>query len=131
MKMCSDSPHNAISVFVQGVKEFSIALLRAVTPDGMSLYKIFGSGDESRGKEVIREISEHPELSGGNRSCACKLLSMTDTADPNEKIVVIKRAATVEDDVRDYKRSFRVHFGDGNCVLTVEPVESKWERIVG
>lgn len=129
-KACSDTPQNAISTFLQGIKEFSIALLRAVTPEGVSLYKIFGNGDERRGQEVVRQMSANPAVIGERSGCSCGLLSMADTADPDEKIVVIKRMVSIGDDDLYYKKSFRVRFDPhGNCILAVEPVKDGWERM--
>ena len=130
LKRCSDTPQDAISTFLQGIKEFSLTLLRAVTPEGLSLYKIFGGNDERRGKEVVRQISANPAVIGERGGCSCSLLSMTNTADPDEKIVAVKRMVSVGDDDFYYKRSFRVRFDSrGNCILAVEPVSQKWERM--
>jgi len=130
VKQCSDSPRNAISIFLQGIKELSLSLLNAVTHEEDSLYGIFGNRDESRGKEVVRQIAANPEVSGANGSCACSFLSIADTDNPNAKIVWVKRIVTADDDsVHNYKRSFRVRFEPhSHCILSVEPIESKWER---
>lgn len=129
IKQCSDTPQNAISVFLQGIKEFSFALLEAMTPEGSSLYEIFGNNDKRRGREVVRQISANPEVVEEGGSCACSLLNMTDTPDPDVKVAVVKRAVMVGDDPRDYKRSFRVRFeSNGNCILQIDPMEQKWER---
>ena len=130
-KKCSDTPRGAIHTFFQGIRDFSIGLLRAVTPEGSSLYGIFGNNDERRGKEVLRQIIAHPEVAGEGGSCACSLLDTVNTPDPFVKIVVVKRVVTVGDDLHDYKRRFLVrfdHYG-GNCILSIEPIDPKWERI--
>lgn len=128
-KQCSDTPKNAISVFLQGIKEFSLALLEATTPEGSSLYGIFGNNDTSRGKEVIRQISANPEVVEEGGSCMCSLLNMTDTSDPNVKMTTIKREVVVGEELRDYKRAFRVRFEPrGNCILQIDPIGQKWER---
>lgn len=133
VKQCSDTPKNAINIFLQGIKEFSLSLLRAVTPEGSSLYGIFGNNDEERGQEVIRQMAAHPINPKEGGSCVCSVLSMTDSDEPQTKVVVVKRVVmTADGDLEDYKRSFRVHFeGHGNCILHIDPVESKWERILG
>ena len=129
-KRCSDTPANAVSAFIQGIRELSLALLRAVTPEGSSLYGIFGNNDEQRGERIIRQMVAHPEDPTEGGSCTCSVLGVTDTADPQVKIVVIKRATMVGDDFRDYKRSFRVRFEElGNCILNIDPIEQRWERI--
>lgn len=131
-KQCSDTAQNAISVFLQGIKELSIALLRAATPEGTSLYGVFGNNDERRGEEVILQMAAHPVNPKEGRSCYCSVLSMIDTTDPHIKIVVVKRTVTADEDMHDYKRTFRVRFQEnGNCILNIDPVEQKWERIVG
>lgn len=129
VKQCSDTPQNAISMFLQGIKEFSLALLEAVTPEGSSLYGIFGDNDKRRGKEVIRQISANPEVVEEGGSCTCSLLNMTDTSDPNVKMATIKREVVVGEELRDYKRAFRVRFEPrGNCILQIDPIGQKWER---
>lgn len=128
-KQCSDTPRNAITIFMQGLKEFSLALLNMVTHEKTSLREIFGGGDAQRGAEVVRQIAANPEVSGESGSCACSFLSMTDTDDPNRKIVWIKRVITVDDDVRNYRRSFNVQFEThSNCILAINPIDTKWER---
>ena len=126
-KQCSDTPRNAISVFLQGIREFSLALLEAMTPDGSSLYGVFGNNDVRRGREVVRQISANPEVVEEGGSCACSLLSMSDTRDQNMKIVSVKRSVMVGDDLRNYKRAFRVRFEpSGNCILQIDPLDQKW-----
>lgn len=132
IKQCSRSPHDAVHMFFSAVREFSFTILNALIPDESSLKKVFGNNDEHRGSETIHQVLAHPEIRGEGQSCACTLSSMTDTADPNEKIIVVKRTATVEDDVRDYRRAFRVRFEpNGNCILSITPIDSKWERVAG
>lgn len=129
-KQCSDTPRDAISTLLRGITEFSLSLLRAVLPEGISLYGVFGNNDAQRGKEVVRQISANPEVSGESGSCTCSLLSIADTADPNEKIVVVKREVVVGDELHTYKRAFRARFEAlGNCILAIDPVDSRWERI--
>ena len=129
VKKCSDTPQNAISVFLQGIKEFSLTLLEAVTPEGSSLYGIFGNNDRQRGREVVRQISANPEVVEEGGSCSCSLLSVKNAGDPNEKIVEVKRDVVVGNDLRNYKRAFFVRFEpNGNCILQVDPIGQKWER---
>lgn len=131
VKHCGDTPKNAVGVFLQGIKEFSLALLEAVTPDGSSLYGIFGNNDKSRGKEVVRQISANPEVVEEGGSCSCSLLSVKNTGDPNEKIVEVKRDIVVGDGLHNYKRAFRVRFEPrGNCIVRIDLIDQKWERIV-
>lgn len=130
-KQCSDTQRNAITLFMQGLKEFSLALLNMVTHEETSLKEIFGGGDAQRGAEVVRQIVANPEVSGESGSCACSFLSMTDTDDPDRKIVWVKRVIAGDDDVHDYKRSFNVQFEThSNCILAIDPIDTKWERII-
>ena len=131
VKQCSDTQQNAISVFLQGIADFAFAPLLAMIPEESSLYGVFGNNDARRGREVVRQISANPEVVEEGGSCACSLLSITDTADPHEKTVEVKRLVVVDDDLRSYKRAFRVRFQqDGNCILQINPTSQKWERIV-
>lgn len=132
IEKCSNSPKNSVTVFLRGMSEFSLGLLRSVTPKGSSLWKVFGDGNEKRGEAVVRELIKHPELTDGTKGCLCSLLQMQNTADPHEKIVTIKRI-TFDDDDRehDYRRSFLVRFDSdgGNCITRIDAVEKKWVRI--
>lgn len=127
-KQCSDTPQKAVSIFLQGIEESNIALLDSVTLDGSSLYGIFGNNDKRQGREVIRQISANPEVVEEGGSCTCSLLYMIDTPDTNVKIAAVKRIVIVSDDLRDYKRPFRVRLSNGNCILQVDPIDQKWER---
>ncbi|MFZ2167829.1 MAG: hypothetical protein WAV50_03080 [Minisyncoccia bacterium] len=129
-KQCSETQSGAIRTFIQGIGEFNLALLKAVTPDGTSLYEIFGNNDIKKGRELVRELSAHPEVSGADGSCTCSLLSFVDTVDPEEKIATVQRAVMVGDDLRNYTRAFRVRFDpQGNCILSISPLDSKWKRL--
>ena len=130
VKQCSDTPQNAISMFLEGIRWSNKTLLEAATPDGSSLYRIFGNNDEKRGKEVVRRIVANPEVVEEGGSCSCSPLSVKDTDDPNEKIVEVKRDVFVGDDLRNYKRAFRTRFEPkGNCILQIDLIDKKWERM--
>ncbi|MCR4333685.1 MAG: hypothetical protein NUV60_01530 [Patescibacteria group bacterium] len=128
--VCSDTPKNAVTTFLLGFREFSLSLLKSVVPENVSLWAVFGNNNEERGQEVVKQITAHPEIAGANRSCSCSLYSITDTKDPQEKVVVIKRVSLIEDDVREYTRAFSVRFVSGsNCIISVDSIDTKWERM--
>ena len=100
IKKCSDTPEKSASTFLEGAAEFSITLLKAVTLPGVSLWAIFGAGDVHRGKELIKQLTTHPEVPEADRDCVCSLLAINDTPDPQEKIVVIRRETLIGDEER-------------------------------
>jgi len=128
---CTDSPKSTVAAFVQGIADFHLRLIESMT-EGGSVLEAFGNGDKRRGKKVIDELLAHPELLDGKKGCACKELRTQDTADPKEKIVVMKRTVLVDnddDEMRDYQRAFLVRFGSGNCVLWITPIDPHWVRL--
>ena len=128
IKQCSDTPHSAVVGWFHGIAERSMDILRALIPDGASVFGVF---DEKRGQEIVRQILANP-ISGESGGCACTLLSIIDDAsDPRVKIVTVKRVLIDDDDdQRSYKRAFRVRFDyHGNCILSIISIDSKWERI--
>lgn len=129
-RQCSDTPRSALGKFFQGIAEVNFGLIGEAILDGISVWRVFGDSDGRRGKEVVRQIAANPEIASEDGSCDCSLLSMTDTSDPDVKLVVVKRTVMVQDDARDYKRAFHVRFEPrGNCILTVDSIDTKWERM--
>jgi|SRR3989344_352231 len=128
-KQCSDTPHSAVRTFIEGIREFSLALLSAVVPDEISTIGVFARGNRALGEIVVHQILEDPEVAG-EKGCVCSLLSVTDTADPQKKVVVIKREVVVGNGVHNYKWAFTVSFSSpGNCILSIDRIDQKWERI--
>lgn len=129
-KECSGEQRNALTMFLQGMAELDLSLMREAVAEGMSLFGVFGDSDARRGREVVRQIAANPAVVGEGGSCTCSLLDMSDTADPNVKIIRLKRLVTVGDDLREYKRTFRVRFAPhGNCILTIDSVDTEWIRM--
>ena len=128
-KQCGNTPRRAASTLLQGVGEMSIGLLRSVIAKGASLFGIFGNGDdEELGRKVVARIVANPAVAGASGSCECSLLSIEDTAEKNEKVIMVRRHVTVDDELIDFKMAFLVHFGVGNCIMSIKPI-SKWERM--
>ena len=137
VKYCGSSPRDVVRDFFEAMKtalmEFNLAPLRAMLPDGKTLYEVFGHDDEKLGRKVVDEIIAHPEIAGGSKGCVCSLLAVERTDDPNERIVWAKRiVTTVDGDINFHRRSFRVRFQPvGNCPLGITPIEPRWERMPG
>ncbi|OGG76268.1 hypothetical protein A2950_01485 [Candidatus Kaiserbacteria bacterium RIFCSPLOWO2_01_FULL_55_19] len=129
IKQCSDTPRNAVVQWFRGVAETSIGILRALIPDGASIFGVFDNKGE-RGQEIVRQILANP-VSGENDGCACTLFSVIDdTSDPHTKIVTVKRMFYIDDDRYNYTRAFRVRFNShGNCIVSIESVDPTWNRI--
>ena len=128
---CSDSPENTATQFLRGLKEMSLELLRAMTPEGLSMYAIFGAGDSARGKAVIAQLIAHPEILGGTRGCRCALIELRDTPVPTKKIVVVERLVAIDDDTdHTYRITLLVEFDPrGNCVTAIAAL-NQWERML-
>lgn len=128
-KHCSDTQHGAVRTFIEGIVEFSIALLNAVVPDEISTIGVFANGDRALGRKIVHQILEDPEVAG-EKGCVCSLLSIVDTADPQKKEVVVKREVLVDKEMHNYKWAFMVSFNSpGNCIVRIDRIDKKWERI--
>ncbi|MDO8594683.1 MAG: hypothetical protein Q7R93_04200 [bacterium] len=128
-KQCSDTPHSAVRTFIEGIREFSLALLNAVIPENTSTIGVFAKGNRALGEKVVHQILEDPEVAG-EKGCVCSLLSVSDTTDPQKKEVVVKREVVVGKNVHNYKWAFMVSFSSpGNCILSIDRIDKKWERI--
>lgn len=128
-KQCSDTPHGAIRTFIEGIVKFSITLLNAVVPDEISTIGVFANGNRALGEKVVHQILEDPEVAG-EKGCACSLLSITNTADPQKKEVAVRREVVVGNNIRNYKWAFMVSFSSpGNCIMSIDRIDKKWERM--
>lgn len=131
LRMCSDTPKNSLSAFMRGIADGSIWILRRLIPEDSSLTGVFGDGDEKRGGEIIRQIAASPEMKNSGGSCACHLVSLTDSgSDSQVKIALVERNE-VDDDghLYKYRRHFSVRFDLGNCISGVNSIDPKWERM--
>lgn len=127
-KQCGDTPKNVIDMFFEGIKG-SFWLLRSAVA-GESVVEVFKNDAGQQGEAVLRELAAHPELVGEDGSCACTPMAVIDTTDPNEKIVIVRRYVTsANGDVHTYKRAFKARFTKGNCLLSIQSIDSKWARI--
>lgn len=129
---CSDTPRNAVETFLRGIAEFSIKLLKAVILPGMPIFGVFGDGDPERGKEIVRQLVRHPEVSmgDGDASSVFAFVSMDDTADEQVKRVVLEREEEVGEKFHTYQRAFLVRFDPrGNCIMAVRPADAAWSRV--
>ena len=130
IKQCSDTPQNSIAQWFIGVAARDTGILRALVPDGASLFETFSNNKGERGQAIVYQIFAHP-VTGKDDGCECTLLSITDdTPDSRIKIVAVKSVLYVDDEQRSYKRVFRVHFDPhGNCITSIESIHPKWERM--
>ncbi len=127
IKQCSDTPQKAIAQWFVGVAERDADILRALIPDGASIYEVFSTNGQA--EEIIREIVADP-ISGKHEGCACTPVStIDDPSDSRIKIVTVKRTVYVDDVRHGYKRAFRVTFDPGNCILDIKRIYPKWERM--
>jgi len=67
VKQCSATTRNAISEWFRGIAEMSINALRALIPDGASVFEVF-SNEGKHGQEIVRQILAHP-VSGERGLC--------------------------------------------------------------
>ncbi|MBI2467697.1 MAG: hypothetical protein HYV62_07745 [Candidatus Rokubacteria bacterium] len=115
-----------------------MTLLRAVVPEQVSLFGVFGDGDVERGRTVVRQVLDHPELRRGNEvDSSYGLLEVKDREGRGEKEIVVERRDRVfltGENMREveqvYRRPFLVTFDlSGNCILTVIPLGPEWVRV--
>ncbi len=137
-RQCSDTPENAALTFLRGLAQFDVKLLRAVVPEQVSLFSVFGDGDVERGRTVVRQVLDHPELRRGNEvDSRYSVLEVNDREGSGEKEIVVERRDRVflaRENMREveqvYRRPFLVRFDlSGNCILTVIPLGTAWVRV--
>jgi len=137
-RQCSDTPENAAQTFLRGLAPFDVRLLRAVVPEQVSLFGVFGDGDVERGRAAVRQVLDHPELRRGNEvDSSYRVLEVKDREGRGEKEIVVERRDRVYltgQNMREveqvYRRPFLVTFDlSGNCILTVIPLGTEWVRV--
>jgi hypothetical protein len=144
-KQCSDTTVSAIDKFLAGVEEFNLGIIRSVIPDGISVFSIFGEGDASRGRKIVGEVVDHPEIHRGNEvDSTYHMSNIMDTPERSVKKVDVERhdnvtlmngnrysnnesTQTIEQHSR---RAFAVAFdSERNCILTVKLIDPEWIKI--
>lgn len=137
-RQCSDTPENAALTFLRGLAQFDVKLLRAVVPEQVSLFGVFGDGDVERGRTVVRQVLDHPERRRGNEvDSSYSVLEVNDREGSGKKEIVVERRDRVfltRENMREveqvYRRPFLVTFDlSGNCILTVIPLGTEWVRV--
>lgn len=140
---CGDAPSSAIDAFLAGVAEFNLGMIKAVIPDGISPFAVFGDGDVNRGRAVVRNLIDHPEIHRGNEvDSSYRVREIADTPEKHAKNVRVERNDKVMlmrnhrdgDDIeiveQRSRRTFKVAFDlDKNCILAIRPVEPEWIKI--
>lgn len=135
-KRCAETPQNAVFTFLQGIAEFSLRLIKAVLPEGVSAFMVFGGGDDARGREIARQIFRHPDVVPPEASVGMipSLISLEHVSGDLWK-ATIKREDLVtadgkDDEVKVYWRAFHAEFDPkGNCITAVRALDSAWQRI--
>ena len=137
---CSDTPRNAIDILLRAIIEGSLPLLELVIPGGlMQAYRVAGGGSIERGREVVRGITDHPEVHRGNE-VDNKYTIVDVSGDGNERLVLIEREvdvlfmedrkANIRIEHETYRRTFNVTFDPvWFCILAVRPVDASWIRM--
>jgi len=127
-KRCGDTPQHVILIFLQGIAEFSLRLIKAVIPEGISAFAVFGDGDPKRGQEVVRELLRHPEVSAESETGSTyELEQIVETQAPEKFVVAVRRET---EDGQVYTRSFLVRLDvTVNCILNVKPLGPHWTRV--
>lgn len=140
---CSDTPSSAIGAFLAGVAEFNLGMIKAVIPDGISPFAVFGEGDINRGRAVVRHLIDHPEIHRGNEvDSSYRAREVADTPEKHVKDVRVEREDRVMlmrnhrdgdgiETVRQRsQRTFKVAFDlERNCIIAVRPLDAEWVRI--
>lgn len=140
---CGETPSSAIGAFLAGAAEFNLGMIKAVIPDGISPFAVFGDGDAGRGRAVVRNLVDHPEIHRGNEvDSSYRVREIADTPEKHTKNVRVERNDKVMlmrnhrdgDDIETVeqrsRRTFRVAFDlEKNCILAIRPVEPEWIRI--
>lgn len=135
-KRCAETPQNAVLTFLQGIAEFSLRLIKAVLPDGVSAFTVLGGGDDAHGREIARQLFRHPEvIPAGSSVGMVPSLAAMEHLGHNEWRVTIEREDLVtiegkEDETKSYRRRFLARFDpEGNCITAVRALDPGWQRI--
>ncbi len=135
-KQCAETPQNAVLTFLRGIAEFSLRLIKAVLPDGVSAFTVLGDGDDAHGREIARQLFRHPEVipPGGSVGMVPSLAAMEHLGG-NEWRATIERedlitAENREDETKFYRRRFLARFDpEGNCITAVRALDPEWQRV--
>lgn len=140
-RQCNETPKGAVETFLRGIAEFSIFLIKAVIPAGLSPFEVFGDGDRERGRQVVRELVRYPEVyrSGEEPGSAyllagmrdtTELAGMRDTTEERVRLITVERVVDLGEEERRYQRRFYVRFdAEGNCITAVRALDPAWIRI--
>ncbi|MBI2096659.1 MAG: hypothetical protein HYT40_00665 [Candidatus Sungbacteria bacterium] len=136
-RKCADSPVDVIREFIRGIAELSLSILRSLIPDGTPILAIFGDGDEKRGRAVVKDMVDHPEIQkGSDVGSAYEILRVeSDSADQHR--VLIERSVSIIPAARSgksyeetYHRWFRVAVHpESNCITSVAPIDIEWKLV--
>ncbi len=135
-RRCSESPEKAILTFLHGIAELNPELLRAVVPEDLSPFAVFGEGDVEVGRTVVNRLLDHPEVRRGNEvDSRYRLVEAEDLENGAEKKIHVERQVFV---VREgmrmveqvYRRPFLVRFDPrGNCIVAMKPLGHEWTPV--
>jgi hypothetical protein len=137
-RSCRPTLLGTVELFLEGMRETSVALLKMAIPESWSVWAIFGEGSISKGQVNVHEIIRY--LGAGrddNVGISYDLDSVSDTQIATVKIVRVERTVEIikpgkkveEAEVEVYRRSFRVTFVPlTNCIMDVQKIESEWVR---
>ena len=135
-RKCADSPVGVIREFIRGVAELSLSILRSLIPDGTHILAVFGDGDEKRGRAVVKDIVDHPEIrKGGDVGSAYEVLKVeSDSTDQHRALIersvsIVPAGRPTEQYEETYQRWFRVAVQlESNCITNVVPLDAEWRR---
>lgn len=142
-RSCGDSPKSAIAKFMQGISDFALAPIRAAIAEGISVWSVFGGGDDTKGWEIIKQLVKHPEVLEPHSDFGrtFDLVEVEDLGN-GESRVLLEREDVVttrpggrfdrepHEVEKVFRRNFLVRFQPGtNCITTVRPIDPAWTRI--
>ncbi len=142
-RSCGDSPKSAIAKFMQGITELSLTPIRAAIAEGVSIWSVFGGGDDAKGREIIKQLVRHPEVLEPDSDYG-RIFDLVEVEDlgngesrvllEREDIVTTRPGGRLDREPREvekvFRRSFLVRFQPGtNCITAVRSPDPAWTRV--
>lgn len=142
-RSCGDTPKSAVAKFIRGISDFALAPIRAVIAEGLSIWGVFGGGDDTRGWEIVQQLVRHPEVLEPHSEFGrtFDLIEMEDLGKGESRVLLEREdIVTSHPDGRlnreprevqkVFRRNFLVRFQpDTNCITAVRSPDPAWTRI--
>jgi hypothetical protein len=139
IKVCSPSPMETVGLFIEGIMQFNLTVLKSLIIPGISLFAVFGDGDEKKGMKVSEVLYHHPEkLNGKNVGSAFEVKSVDSDGNGRHVVLIERYSQIIEEKIggqehvtaETSERRFSALLDPrGNCLANVRPIDNDWKVI--